>query len=526
MTSASTTPLWIALSRLTHGCTGDLHAAANAMGYAQWVDDQLARSGDDAATAAELAATRFTVQYNASATWPAVNETRPLSALTMTQEQCWALRQSAISLQVAPIEITLLPHQIRMATMIRQISSQAQIYERLVAFWHNHFSVAAGTTWETNVSFPHYDRDVIRRNAFGNFRTMLEAVASSPEMLFYLDNATSRATTPNENYARELMELRTLGISNYYDHQYTSWDQVPGAIQGLAAGYTDDDVISAAKAFSGWTVSFGTVANGRRLPNTGTFVYEPSYHSTAAARVLGQDLAPYSDNMAAGRRVLDILHIHPGTADFVVKKMVTWLMGAPEPNVVARAKAAWTAALWAPDQIAQVVRAIALSPEFYATPNTLYRNPQQQFIAFGRAVGAKARVSPILVNALQETGYDFFEFPTPDGMPVEASYWQSTNAILRTTNFLLNAFATSGGFLSGFMLPQTTQTLTNATDVVNYWCQRLAGGPLSSARMQALYTDAATSSGIVGVANARGDTEAALRRLGALIALSPEVTYC
>jgi uncharacterized protein (DUF1800 family) len=117
------------------------------------------------------------------------------------------------------------------------------LFEVLVGFWHNHFSVY-GRQDEVAPVFVHYDRDVIRANALGNFRQMLEAVAKSPAMLYYLNNAANQAAGPNENFARELMELHTLGSDAYLGVHDP--DSVDGFDQHQAVGYVDNDVYEVA----------------------------------------------------------------------------------------------------------------------------------------------------------------------------------------------------------------------------------------------------------------------------------------
>lgn len=137
------------------------------------------------------------------------------------------------------------------ATWLRAVYSARQLNELLANFWHDHFSVFA---WDNRVSatFVHYDRDVIRAHMFGNFRVFLEAVAQSPTMLHYLDNELNQSGNPNENFARELFELHTLGSENYLGTMDRA--RAPGFAHGAPTGYVDGDVYEAARAFTGWRV--------------------------------------------------------------------------------------------------------------------------------------------------------------------------------------------------------------------------------------------------------------------------------
>ena len=163
---------------------------------------------------------------------------------------------------------------------------------------------------------------------------MLGAVAQSTAMQWYLDNARSPAELPNENYARELMELHTLGEGAYlgtFDPATVERDA-----NGIAVGFTDQDVIEVSRAFSGWTVEYGQWAGNDEdnLPNTWLFTYSAYQHNTEAGMFMGQNLAPLTAEMTQGERVLDILADPPVTADFVVTKMVRRFFGENPPQAV------------------------------------------------------------------------------------------------------------------------------------------------------------------------------------------------
>ena len=133
--------------------------------------------------------------------------------------------------------------------------SRRQLAEVLADFWHNHFNVYGPDSWAAPV-WSHWDRVVIRGNALGNFRTMLGQVAEHPAMLYYLDNYTNTSAGPNENWARELFELNTLGAENYLGVKRQADVPVDGA--GAPTGYVDDDVFEATRCFTGWTFDFDT----------------------------------------------------------------------------------------------------------------------------------------------------------------------------------------------------------------------------------------------------------------------------
>ena len=207
------------------------------------------------------------------------------------------------------------------ATLLRAIHSRWQLREVLVDFWHNHFNVNAAGDQAVNVALPAYDR-VIRSHALGNFREFLEAVATSPAMLVYLNNRSSRAGSANENYGRELFELHSLGRDAYLNDLYNRWRDVPGALKGSPAGYIDQDVYEAARAFTGWTIEDGAgLGGGKTLPATGRFTYVEAWHDNYQKRVLATDFDPFQPPLADGRKVLDLIAAHPATARFVCTKL-------------------------------------------------------------------------------------------------------------------------------------------------------------------------------------------------------------
>ncbi len=155
----------------------------------------------------------------------------------------------------------------------------------MVDFWNNHFNVHAFDDGLVTVSAPHYDRTVIRPNVFGNFRQLVEGTAAHPAMLQYLDNAISEADQPNENYARELLELHTLGEDAYLGKTAQAGSE--------EIGFTDQDVIQASRALSGWTISqyqyIGADETGddQYAKNTGEFLYNAQQHSSETGVFMG-----------------------------------------------------------------------------------------------------------------------------------------------------------------------------------------------------------------------------------------------
>src|SRR5262249_35482846 len=156
---------------------------------------------------------------------------------------------------VGPLDVTQPLRDVRDAAFIRAVYSQRQLNEVLADFWHNHFSVYAWDYSFASSTWASYDRDVIRGHMLGNFRQMLEAVATSPAMLYYLNNYVNQVAGTNENYGRELFELHTMGTENYAG--VVDPFSVP-KIGGTATQYCDNDVYETARCFTGWRVNDGS----------------------------------------------------------------------------------------------------------------------------------------------------------------------------------------------------------------------------------------------------------------------------
>ncbi|HEY0233145.1 MAG TPA: DUF1800 family protein, partial [Dokdonella sp.] len=292
-------------------------------------------------------------------------------------------------------------------TIIRQTYSQRQLYEIMVDFWHDHFSVF-GWDYDGGPMFVAFDRDAIRANALGNFRTMMQAVCESASMMYMLDLYTSYAGHPNENYSRELHELHTLGAENYAGivddpdddptlPTFVAWD---GKIERLQ--YVDDDVYEAARVLTGWTISQSTYET-RLDPNPGTFEYVNTYHDAGVKRVLHRNFSA-GGAQSDGITLFNMLAQHPGTAHFVAGKLCRRLVGDNASAALVQSAADLFQATWDPgtsasptntDQITQVLALILQSNEFKSNWGTKMKRP---------ALAA--------VSALRSTGADFT--PVPD----------------------------------------------------------------------------------------------------------------
>ncbi len=411
------------------------------------------------------------------------------------------------------------------ATLIRMTHSRRQLFEVLVDFWHNHFNVFRETD-NTPPVFLSYDRDVIRAHALGNFRDLLEAVAASPAMLYYLDNANNQVAGPNENFARELFELHTLGAENYLGVANPAG--VEKLSSGLAVGYVDNDVYEAARCFTGWRVADDYGEWDAVVPNTGTFYYYRAWHDRFNKLVLGQYLPPDQSDLEDGRQVLRLLATHPGTARFIARKLCRRLVSdQPPDDLVAHAAEVFLAAQDAPDQLKQVVRAIVLSEAFQQTWGEKIKRPLEAAVSLLRALEVDLRAVPdSLYWYLDGLGQAPFGRRPPDGYPDKREAWANTMGLLTRWNFsvaLVEGWIGDerGRSLQVDVRAQTPAELHTAYELVDYWANRLLGRPLPPEDREAV---AAFMAGEFSPEAALDEDYLAWRLKGLveLIAMSPE----
>jgi len=521
----------IALNRMAFGPRPGDAERVRKMGLAAYVEEQLVPDeADDPEVDRHLQSARLHIEYDAGKDdkgheiWKAVKEDRPLTSLTAKTVDLWAFTDGAR--QFAGDERQFRLREVKAATWVRAVYSRWQLREVLVDFWHNHFNVNGGIDDDrAALMWPVYDRDVIRKHSLGNFRQFLEAVATSVPMLIYLNNASSKASPANENFARELFELHTLGSPAYFNHLYNRWREVPGATDGKPVGYIDEDVYEAARSFTGWTIADGTdTERGDKFPNTGHFHYYDGWHDPYQKRVLGVEFDPNQAAQADGRKVLDLLAAHPATARFICTKLCRRLVADnPPAGLVERAAAAFAAAIDKPDQIAQTVKAIILSDEFATTWGQKIKRPFELCVSFLRATGAEVHPNDDLFYLTDRMGQHLFNWPTPTGHPDFAGYWTGTNAMLGRwnipTTMLGDDFAATRFQLTR-MMPATIQT---PLEMAAFWAERILGYPVPQ-EMVDVFAKSVARNDSVNVPLAVGDKELVdrIHALVGLIAMAPE----
>ncbi len=295
-------------------------------------------------------------------------------------------------------------HELIAATVLRPLYSKRQLYETMVEFWSDHFNIYLQKDRFMPALKLIDDREVIRPHALGKFRDLLFASAHSPAMLLYLDNTFNERAHPNENYARELMELHTLGVHG---------------------GYTQQDVMEVARIFTGWKVG-----HSRR---EGQFLFNPDLHDFEAKVVLGHTF-PAGRGQEEGLELLELLVTHPATAHFIANKLVRRFVADDPPATLVEQVAQTYQAT--DGDIKSMLRLIFLSQEFASAPPKLKR-PFSFFVSALRALHTdlKPGQGRAIARWLAVLGQMPFHWPPPNGYPDVSTAW--TNNLLARWNFAL-----------------------------------------------------------------------------------------
>jgi uncharacterized protein (DUF1800 family) len=463
-----------ALNRITYGATPEIVEEVKRNGLHSYVNQQLNPDFQDSEVLArKLSSITLQIKYPEKDGFPAVDEMRPLKWLNSSMEELWKLNNKQLSFsyqeKVRPLE------EVRAASWLRAVYSKWQLREVLVEFWHNHFNVN-GSDPKIAIAFPVYDRDVIRKNCLGNFRSFLEDVSKSTAMLYYLDNFTSKASPANENYARELFELHTLGSDYYFNNLYNKWRNVPGALNGKPVGYIDEDVYEAARAFTGWTVAEGQNLGNDKLPDTGSFYYYDGWHDNYQKRILGNEISPNQPALSDGHQALDLVAYHPATAHHLCKKLcVRFIADEPPKSVVRSAVKVWMEHQKSPDQIKQTVGHILSTKEFASTWGKKVKRPFQLMASVFRLAGADFVPNQGLTGQLAQMGYYHYNWQTPTGHPDTMDHWLSSSSMLARWNYANNAlYVSPNNKMATYDFTSLMPAgITKPTDVTNFWIERM-----------------------------------------------------
>ena len=405
--------------------------------------------------------------------------------------------------------------ELQMSRILRAVYSERQLQEVMVDFWTNHFNVYAAKgadRWLLTA----YDRDTIRPHTFGKFYDLLLADAKSPAMLFYLDNFQSvnpNAQPPqerpgaarplaqllrmsndpqqqrpqqqqrrgiNENYARELMELHTLGVDG---------------------GYTQKDVQEVARCFTGWTIvaprGAGLAAeagmNGRRLDMlreyAGTFRFVPAVHDNGEKIVLGHKI-PAGGGEKDGLTVLDILVHQPATAHFIATKLVRHFVSDDPPKALVDRVA--DTYIKTDGDIREMLKAMFSSPEFNSADayRAKVKRPFELVISAVRTLGADTNGGPQLHQWIARMGQPLYGFITPNGYPDVAENWVNTGALLERMNFALalvsNRIPGTRVDLSHFVSDMSNDKVIDKDKLLDRFVTMIVGGDLSAKTRETL----------------------------------------
>jgi uncharacterized protein (DUF1800 family) len=338
------------------------------------------------------------------------------------------------------------------AKLLRAIYSNRQLDEVMTDFWFNHFNVFVGKGPDRYMVSA-YERDVIRPHALGKFKDILAATAKSPAMLFYLDNwqsvgphselalyglqrfagrrgrfprprpqqAKNRPSGLNENYAREIMELHTLGVDG---------------------GYTQKDVTELAKVLTGWTIEKPQLGGG--------FKFNDRTHEPGPKYVLGRKIGEHGEK--EGEEMLDVLAHHPSTAKFISRKLAMGFVSDNPPQALVDRMA--ETFLKKDGDIREVLRTMFHSPEFWAADayRAKMKTPFEFVASAARSSGADIQNALPLVGTLNRMGMPLYAMQPPTGYSMKAEAWVNSSALLNRMNFALQL--TSGKLPGTSLDPQ------------------------------------------------------------------------
>ncbi|MBI2796606.1 MAG: DUF1800 domain-containing protein [Gemmatimonadetes bacterium] len=496
-----------ALNRLGFGPRSGDAARVRTMGVDAWIARQLEPEALDDARAEQFAARFETLR----GTPGELLEKYPPPAFVRQQSQRAmndTILGAADSARFRDLQrnVQRMVGELQASRVAQAVLSERQLQEVMTDFWLNHFNVFIQKGPTMRHYLPSYERDVIRPRALGRFRDLLGAVARSPAMLTYLDNWQSMADSThetlaeqrlrrpalarrplqrrraglNENYGRELLELHTLGVDG---------------------GYTQQDVVNVARAFTGWTVDQPRQGGG--------FAFRPAMHDADEKVVLGRTLAG-GRGEEDGEEVLDLVAAHPSTARFIATKLARrFVSDDPPPALVERATRTFTRTR---GDIRQVVRTIVTSPEFFsrAAWRSKVKSPFEVVVSALRAVDADGDPSPRSALAIAQLGQPLWGHQAPNGWPEHGTEWMNTGAILNRINFglVMGASRLPGASVAGWG-PARTLARASREEQVEGVIAAILGGDVSPETRAILVSGA---NPLAGRAAAQAEADSVMRR--------------
>lgn len=422
------------LNRITFGFTSSEYAVARSLGWTRYLESQLNHLAiDDSVLDARLTSAEF-----------------PL--LFLTPEELVAANTSDVR------------NQLIRARLVRAVQSRRQLFERVVDLWTDHFNIWLFSDSPIQTQKAWDDLNVIRAHALASFPEMLVASAHSPSMLEYLNNDTNTAANTNENYARELLELHTMGVTG---------------------GYTQQDVEEVARCFTGWTFH---PTNSTTPSLRATFRFNPGTHDTGTKIVLGHVIAGASgpSGQQDGETVLKILAGHPSTARFIAGKLLRHFWGDNPPESLITSIAGVYS--FTQGDIKAMLRAI-FNPNLNPPLDVKFKRPFHMIASCIRATGAALGTPANMQNILTSAGQLPFNWSPPDGYPDTLVDWSglllprwSFAAALANSEYGSTNAVDLTQFLLGVPTPHTAASIVARID------ERLFGGRMPGEERNALST--------------------------------------
>jgi uncharacterized protein (DUF1800 family) len=380
-------------------------------------------------------------KYSDGREYLGVDEYRPLSLLDADLPALFPYTGNGDQIPLPERSRPLM--EVQMANLLQMVATRDPWKEEWVSFWRDHFSIY-GYDGTVRAFVPHWERTVIREHCWGNFSEMLKASAKHPCMLYYLNNQSSRAGSANENYARELFELHTLGRAAYLNSLYAEWKKVPGALQGKPDGYVDEDVYEAARAFTGWTVENGAgIGGGQSLPKTGRFTYVDAWHDNYQKRIMAKEFSSYAGPMQDGHRALDLCASHPATAHHLATKIVRRLVSdKPPPALIKSTTQVFRDNQRSPQQLILVYEHLVREAQkIPLTARQKVRSPRRLVAAFAQAVSLEpSLVEGRILGPINNAASSLYGWRSPDGPP-DAMNAHLSSAYLRGRLQLIQGLA-------------------------------------------------------------------------------------
>jgi len=427
-----------ALSRLSFGARPSDVRNVRSMGLEKWIDQQLHPERIDDSSLEKFLAHYTVLRQDQNELLRSYSEAQRERRMVRRQAgdttEAMAPDDAAARQRIA-LNRRAVIGQLQSHRVARAVASNRQLEEVMTDFWLNHFNVFAQKGPPQAYYLAEYERDVIRPNALGKFRDLLGAVAKSPAMLFYLDNARSMGDTSqprlasiergragqrlnqvrngglNENYGRELLELHTLGVDG---------------------GYTQQDVINVARALTGWTIRPPAAGGG--------FIFRPEMHDAGEKIVLGRKLKP-GRGIEDGEAVLDIVARHPSTARYIATKLARRFVSDTPPEALVDEAA--SVFLRTDGDLRAVVRTIITSNEFFSRQayRSKVKSPFEVVVSAMRAMNAPPDSTPRTAQAVANLGQPIYGHQAPNGWPETGEAWMNAGAILNRINFGVAAAA-------------------------------------------------------------------------------------